>query len=151
MRLTSRAALRIFDIADVWATRTGNTVRLVSANDHVHVSHSAHYEGLAVDLHSSNLDALAATLKRIGYRVLWKVPGHFTHVHVEDPRAASRAALEASRVTRVIVRAANSAEKASGKTKVMATAENVAGPAAAQPVEGAVDTWPGGTAGNGAP
>lgn len=97
MRLTSRAALRIFDIADVWATRTGNTVRLVSANDHVHASHSAHYAGLAVDLHSSNLEALAAVLKRIGYRVLWKVPGHFTHVHVEEPRAAARAALEASR------------------------------------------------------
>ena len=80
--------MRIFDIADVWATRTGNTVRLVSANDHVHARHSAHYAGLAVDLHGSDLDSLAAMFRRIGYRVLWKVKGHFTHVHVEDPRAA---------------------------------------------------------------
>ena len=91
MRLTTREALRIFDIADVWATRTGNTVRLVSANDHVHARHSAHYAGLAVDLHGSDLDALAAMFRRIGYRVLWKVKGHFTHVHVEDPRAAETA------------------------------------------------------------
>jgi len=77
--------LRIFDIADVWATRTGNTVRLVSANDHVHARRSAHYAGLAVDLHGSNLDALAEMFRRIGYKVLWKVKGHFSHVHVEDP------------------------------------------------------------------
>jgi hypothetical protein len=100
VRLTSRAALRIFDIADVWATRTGNTVRLVSANDHVHARHSAHYAGLAVDLHSSNLEALAKMLKKIGYRVLWKVPGHFSHVHVEEPRAAASANAEAGGVTR---------------------------------------------------
>jgi hypothetical protein len=83
--LTSREALRIFDLADIWARRTGNTVRMVSANDHVHARRSAHYAGFAVDLHSSNLDALAETMKSAGYRVLWKVPGHYTHVHVEDP------------------------------------------------------------------
>lgn len=151
MRLTSRAALRIFDIADVWATRTGNTVRLVSANDHVHASHSAHYAGLAVDLHSSNLEALAAVLKRIGYRVLWKVPGHFTHVHVEEPRAAARAALEASRVSRVTVRAANRSEKASAKTKAGATVERASRTGAVPRVEQAAEVSPVGTAGNGAP
>ena len=83
--MTSREALRIFDLADIWSRRTGNTVRMVSANDHVHARRSAHYAGFAVDLHSSNLDALARTMKSAGYRVLWRVPGHYSHVHVEDP------------------------------------------------------------------
>ncbi len=149
MRLTSRAALRIFDIADVWATRTGNTVRLVSANDHVHARHSAHYDGLAVDLHSSNLEALAAMLRRIGYRVLWKVPGHFTHVHVEEPRAVSRAALEASRVTHVKV---TGGSKITGKSTTVDAEKAVHQAAAAAPsIERAVGTSSVGTAGNGAP
>lgn len=92
MRFTSREALRILDLADIWATRTGNTVRLVSANDHVHTPGSAHYAGRAVDLHSSNLDGLAAALRGLGYKVLWKVPGHFTHVHVQEPVPAGIAA-----------------------------------------------------------
>ncbi len=83
--MTSREALRIFDLADIWARRTGNTVRMVSANDHVHARRSAHYAGFAVDLHSSNLSALAETMRSAGYRVLWRVPGHYSHVHVEDP------------------------------------------------------------------
>jgi hypothetical protein len=86
VRLTSRDALRIFDIADIWAARTGNTVRLVSANDHVHSRRSAHYDGLAVDLHASDMSGLAAMLRQRGYRVLWNVPGHFAHVHVEHDR-----------------------------------------------------------------
>jgi hypothetical protein len=83
VHLTSREALRIFNLADIWAARTGQNVRLVSANDHVHSSGSAHYAGLAVDLQSSDPDGLSATLRRAGYRVLWKVPGHYAHVHVE--------------------------------------------------------------------
>jgi hypothetical protein len=75
----------MFDLADIWATRTGNTVRLVSANDHVHARRSMHYAGLAIDLHSSAPDALAAMMRRAGYRVLWKVPGHYGHLHVETP------------------------------------------------------------------
>jgi hypothetical protein len=81
--MTSRAALRMFDLADIWAARTGNTVRLVSANDHVHERNSAHYTGLAVDLHSSDPDGLAVFLRASGYRVLWNVPGHYAHVHAE--------------------------------------------------------------------
>ena len=57
----------------------------VNENDHIHARRSAHYAGFAVDLHSSDLDALARTMKSAGYRVLWKVPGHYSHVHVEDP------------------------------------------------------------------
>ncbi len=76
-------ALRIFDLADIWAARTGNDVRLVSGNDHVHSRRSAHYLGEAVDFHSSDPDGLAALFRQSGYRVLWKVAGHYAHVHVE--------------------------------------------------------------------
>ena len=84
VNLTSREALRIFDLADIWATRTGHDVRLVSANDHVHSRGSAHYDGKALDFQSSDMDALSETFRQAGYRVLWKVPGHFGHVHVEE-------------------------------------------------------------------
>jgi hypothetical protein len=94
VHLTSRDALRIFDLADIWAVRTGNTVSLVSANDHVHSRKSTHYAGLAVDLHSSDSEGLARVMRQAGYRVLWNVPGHYAHVHVElsggtqvEPRA----------------------------------------------------------------
>ena len=85
--LTSRESLRMFDLADIWATRTGQKVRLVSANDHVHSRGSAHYDGLALDFQTSDPDALSATFRQAGYRVLWKVPGHFGHVHVEQDRS----------------------------------------------------------------
>lgn len=89
VRLTTRDSLQIFDVADIWAARTGNTVRLVSANDHVHSRGSAHYAGAALDLHSSDPEGLSETLRQAGYRVLWNVPGHWGHVHVElgDSRA----------------------------------------------------------------
>ena len=74
----------MFDLADIWAARTGQKVKLVSANDHIHSRGSAHYEGLALDFQSSNDDALSTTFRQAGYRVLWKVPGHYGHVHVED-------------------------------------------------------------------
>jgi hypothetical protein len=87
VQLTTREALHIFDVADIWAARTGNTVRLVSANDHVHSRNSAHYAGVAVDLHTSDPEALSTAMRELGYRVLWNVPGHRAHVHVErmDP------------------------------------------------------------------
>jgi hypothetical protein len=75
----------MFDVAGIWATRTGHWVRLVSANDHVHSRRSAHYAGLAVDLHSSADGELAHVMRKAGYRVLWNVPGHYGHVHVEAP------------------------------------------------------------------
>ena len=84
VHLTSRDALRMFDIADIWAVRAGQTVRLVSANDHLHSAASAHYRGRALDLHSSDPAGLSAALRSAGYRVLWNVPGHYGHVHVED-------------------------------------------------------------------
>ena len=86
VKLTSRESLRMFDLADIWATRTGKRVRLVSANDHIHSRRSAHYAGLALDFQSSDPDGLSATFKQAGYRVLWRVPGHFGHVHVEQHR-----------------------------------------------------------------
>jgi hypothetical protein len=84
VHLTSRESLRMFDLADIWATRTGHDVRLVSANDHVHSRGSAHYDGRALDFQSSDMDGLSATFRRAGYRVLWRVPGHYGHVHVEE-------------------------------------------------------------------
>lgn len=81
----------MFDLVDIWAARTHNTVRLVSANDHVHLPNSRHYEGLALDLHSSELAGLAGALRGAWYRVLWRVPGHYGHVHVELNGAESRA------------------------------------------------------------
>ena len=66
VHLTSREALRIFDLADIWAARTGHDVRLVSANDHVHSRGSAHYDGRALDLHSSEPDGLSAMLRHAG-------------------------------------------------------------------------------------
>jgi hypothetical protein len=89
VHLTSREALRMFDIADIWAARTRNHVRLVSANDHVHTRDSAHYDGLALDFHSSDPDALSALFREMGYHVLWKVRGHFGHLHVEHLAANS--------------------------------------------------------------
>ena len=83
VHLTSRDALRILDLAEIWAARTRQDVRLVSANDHAHSRGSAHYAGLALDFHSSDPDGLSAAFRRAGYRVLWKVPGHYGHVHVE--------------------------------------------------------------------
>jgi hypothetical protein len=83
VHLTSREALQIFDLADIWAARTGNDVRLVSGNDHVHSRGSAHYLGEAVDFHSSDPDGLSSLFREFGYRVLWRVPGHYAHVHVE--------------------------------------------------------------------
>jgi hypothetical protein len=85
----------MFDLADIWATRTGKEVRLVSANDHVHSKGSAHYAGMALDFQSSDPDGLSQAFRQAGYRVLWKVPGHFGHVHVEH--SASVAVTDAQR------------------------------------------------------
>jgi hypothetical protein len=84
VNLSSRESLRMFDLADIWATRTGKDVRLVSANDHVHSRGSAHYDGKALDFQSSDNDGLSSVFREAGYRVLWRVPGHFGHVHVEE-------------------------------------------------------------------
>jgi hypothetical protein len=74
-------------LANIWATRTGREVRLVSANDHVHSRRSAHYAGLALDFLTSDPDGLSNTFRLAGYRVLWNVPGHYGHVHVEHDGA----------------------------------------------------------------
>lgn len=73
----------MFHLADIWAARTGAVVRVVSANDHLHSRGSRHYQGMALDLHSSNPDGLSRMLRTAGYRVLWNVRGHYAHVHVE--------------------------------------------------------------------
>jgi hypothetical protein len=91
VNLTSRESLRMLDLADIWATRTGRDVRLVSANDHVHSRGSAHYAGRALDFQSSDPEGLAATFRQAGYRVLWNVPGHYGHVHVQQDGSSETA------------------------------------------------------------
>jgi hypothetical protein len=78
-------AVRLFDLAAIYAARTGSTVSLVSANDHLHSVRSAHYRDAAVDLHANEatLDGLRAWYEERGYRVLWRVPGHYGHLHAE--------------------------------------------------------------------
>lgn len=93
VHLTSREALRILDVADIWAARTGREVRLVSANDHVHSRGSAHYLGRALDFHSSDPENLSAVFRQAGYRVLWRVPGHYSHVHVEQTESQGSSSL----------------------------------------------------------
>jgi hypothetical protein len=106
VHLTSRDSLRMLDLAEIWAARTRQDVRLVSANDHVHSRGSVHYAGLALDFHSSDPDGLAAAFRHAGYRVLWKVRGHFQHVHVESDGASDfparllRPAVQAARQDR---------------------------------------------------
>jgi hypothetical protein len=104
VNLTSRESLRMFHLADIWATRTGRDVRLVSANDHVHSQGSAHYAGLALDFQSSDPDGLSTAFQRAGYRVLWKVPGHYGHVHVQQERP-SDTAMDRRAVTQTLRRA----------------------------------------------
>lgn len=89
VHFTTRESLRMFNLADIWAARTAAAVRLVSANDHVHARRSAHYAGLALDFQSSNPDGLSSMFRLAGYRVLWKVPGHYGHVHVEQERSGA--------------------------------------------------------------
>lgn len=61
-----------------------------------HIHHGwAHYAGRAIDVnvgrgvyeaHSAyrgKFDRLAATARRAGYTVLWRVAGHFNHMHIQ--------------------------------------------------------------------
>jgi hypothetical protein len=61
-----------------------------------HVHHGwAHYAGRAIDInvgrgvyearsgHAHQFDQLAANLRAEGYTVLWRVAGHFNHMHVQ--------------------------------------------------------------------
>jgi hypothetical protein len=61
-----------------------------------HVHHGwAHYAGRAIDInvgrgvvearsaYSGKFDRIAASARRAGYTVLWKVAGHFNHMHIQ--------------------------------------------------------------------
>jgi hypothetical protein len=71
-------------LAEIWAVRTGAVLRVVSANDHRHSRRSQHYEDAALDFQGTQLAGLAAWFSDLGYRVLWRVPNHYYHVHVES-------------------------------------------------------------------
>ena len=62
---------------------------------HVHANHSMHYAGRAIDVnvgrgvvearsgYAHRFDQLAAELRSEGYTVLWRVPGHYDHMHIQ--------------------------------------------------------------------
>ena len=63
---------------------------------HVHAHHSAHYSGNAIDInvgrgvvearsgYAHRFDQLAANARAAGYTVLWRVPGHYDHMHIQQ-------------------------------------------------------------------
>ncbi len=75
---------RMLEVAAYWATLSGAYLRVVSAMDHIHGAHSAHYSGDALDFQGQQLDDFAQWMRQCGFVVLWKVRGHFGHVHVQD-------------------------------------------------------------------
>ena len=81
--LIEGAAQTLVHLAVIWSIRTGISVRVVSGNDHSHARHSLHYVGRAEDFHSPNLDKLAEFIRSFGYKVLFRVPGHYSHIHAE--------------------------------------------------------------------
>mgnify|MGYP003349588070 CR=1 FL=1 len=62
---------------------------------HVHAHRSAHYSGNAIDInvgrgivearsgYAHRFDQLAAEARAAGYTVLWRVPGHYNHIHIQ--------------------------------------------------------------------
>lgn len=62
---------------------------------HVHSHHSAHYSGKAIDInvgtgvveassaYAHRFDVLAARARAAGFKVLWRVAGHFNHIHIQ--------------------------------------------------------------------
>jgi len=62
---------------------------------HVHAHHSAHYSGNAIDInvgrgvveahsqYAHRFDQLATEARAAGYTVLWRVPGHYDHIHIQ--------------------------------------------------------------------
>lgn len=63
---------------------------------HVHARHSSHYSGNAIDInvgrgvyearsrHAHTMDQIAAEARAEGYTVLWRVPGHYNHMHIQN-------------------------------------------------------------------
>lgn len=82
--IKTQAQQTILLLASMWTQVTGAHLRVVSAMDHIHARHSAHYSGLAIDFQGEQLNGLAAFFRLWGYKVYWKVPGHYQHVHVEE-------------------------------------------------------------------
>lgn len=64
---------------------------------HVHAHHSAHYSGNAIDVNAPGgvvearsgrwahyFDQVASAARAAGYHVLWRVKGHFNHIHISS-------------------------------------------------------------------
>jgi len=84
--------IRAFNIIAIWSAREGKIVRITSVNDRYHSDNSLHYEDLALDFVvddvsiSNNTSSLVNYLRDNlgpGYDIVWNVPGHYTHAHVE--------------------------------------------------------------------
>mgnify|MGYP001588333050 CR=1 FL=1 len=86
VRVTTPEQQRMLEMAYYWTVQSGAKLRVVSANDHRHQRKSAHYAGAAIDFQGEKLNELAKWFRTWGYRVLWRVPGHYRHVHVEKLR-----------------------------------------------------------------
>ena len=107
----------------------------MSANDHIHSRASAHYEGMAVDLHSSAPDALAEAMRQAGFLVLWRVPGHFGHLHVEvrggcgpalaAPPGAGRAAAAGCRLNRAAAGSRGRSPPAAARSSATSTRRRI--------------------------
>jgi len=94
--------VRLLNLASVWSARHGRDIRVTSWNDHDHANKSLHYEDRAIDfqvLSGVVLDKKAtADLANhfrgnlgLGWDVVWNVPGHYNHIHVEwDVRQRER-------------------------------------------------------------
>lgn len=94
VRITSSDQIRILEMAHYWAFQAGAKLRVVSANDHRHQRKSMHYAGAAIDFQGEQLDSLAKWFRNWDYRVLWHVPGHRRHVHVEKASVGSEVRTE---------------------------------------------------------
>jgi len=84
--------VRALNTIAIWSARQAKTVRITSANDRGHSDNSLHYEDLAFDFMVDGDEAIkfTAILVRFlevnlgpGYDIVWNVPGHYTHAHVE--------------------------------------------------------------------
>jgi hypothetical protein len=100
IRTWNPALQRILEVAAEWSVYTQREVVVTSLNDHIHTPQSLHYQDRAVDFtvrtQGGAPDRLALThfatwlTTQLGavYEVIWDVPGHYNHVHVETGKGS---------------------------------------------------------------
>jgi len=85
--------VNVLNLIAVWSAREGKIVRITSINDRDHSDNSLHDEDLAFDFvvawdesmtkWTSILVEYLRTQLGLGYDIVWNVPEHYTHAHVE--------------------------------------------------------------------